>query len=254
MAAGEDQAAALAEPGRGREEAFGAGVGECAEGRGGRGDLALGLQAVGQTELRDVGEGMLAVALEEGVVDRLGQIVLALGKVDAGEAEPRQRRDGGGLAGGDELLERLGRAGLIEGGHGPFGGFLAPAGELLEADDQGQDGDQHDRDLVAVRVPPVLERLEFVDGFGRGVGEVPVFFCHGLRCPVSAARLAGGGVCVARWWALRDLNPRPRDYESPALTAELRALNQRDLRTILQKAPRNQAETENDPCCAVEPI
>ena len=26
------------------------------------------------------------------------------------------------------------------------------------------------------------------------------------------------------WWALRDLNPGPRDYESPALTAELRAL------------------------------
>jgi hypothetical protein len=25
------------------------------------------------------------------------------------------------------------------------------------------------------------------------------------------------------WWALRDSNPGPRDYESPALTAELRA-------------------------------
>ncbi len=25
------------------------------------------------------------------------------------------------------------------------------------------------------------------------------------------------------WWARRDLNPRPRDYESPALTAELQA-------------------------------
>jgi hypothetical protein len=25
-------------------------------------------------------------------------------------------------------------------------------------------------------------------------------------------------------WAKRDLNPRPRDYESPALTAELLAL------------------------------
>ena len=25
-------------------------------------------------------------------------------------------------------------------------------------------------------------------------------------------------------WARRDLNPRPRDYESPALTAELQAL------------------------------
>ncbi len=26
------------------------------------------------------------------------------------------------------------------------------------------------------------------------------------------------------WWARRDLNPGPRDYESPALTAELQAL------------------------------
>lgn len=25
------------------------------------------------------------------------------------------------------------------------------------------------------------------------------------------------------WWARRDSNPGPRDYESPALTAELRA-------------------------------
>ena len=24
-----------------------------------------------------------------------------------------------------------------------------------------------------------------------------------------------------KWWAQRDLNPRPSDYESPALTAEL---------------------------------
>ena len=27
----------------------------------------------------------------------------------------------------------------------------------------------------------------------------------------------------AEWWARRDLNPGPRDYESPALTAELQA-------------------------------
>ena len=26
------------------------------------------------------------------------------------------------------------------------------------------------------------------------------------------------------WWARRDLNPQPRDYESPALTVELQAL------------------------------
>jgi hypothetical protein len=28
------------------------------------------------------------------------------------------------------------------------------------------------------------------------------------------------------WWARRDLNPQPRDYESPALTVELQALVQ----------------------------
>ncbi len=26
---------------------------------------------------------------------------------------------------------------------------------------------------------------------------------------------------VVKWWAQRDLNPRPSDYESPALTTEL---------------------------------
>jgi hypothetical protein len=29
---------------------------------------------------------------------------------------------------------------------------------------------------------------------------------------------------MACWWARRDLNPQPRDYESPALTVELQAL------------------------------
>ena len=28
---------------------------------------------------------------------------------------------------------------------------------------------------------------------------------------------------TAEWWARRDLNPQPRDYESPALTVELQA-------------------------------
>jgi len=30
---------------------------------------------------------------------------------------------------------------------------------------------------------------------------------------ILSLSLAGGG-----WWARRDLNPRPEDYESPALT------------------------------------
>ena len=31
-------------------------------------------------------------------------------------------------------------------------------------------------------------------------------------------------VILINWWARRDLNPQPRDYESPALTVELQAL------------------------------
>jgi hypothetical protein len=30
-------------------------------------------------------------------------------------------------------------------------------------------------------------------------------------------------ICVKAWWARRDLNPQPKDYESSALTVELRA-------------------------------
>ena len=30
--------------------------------------------------------------------------------------------------------------------------------------------------------------------------------------------------CMKKWWAQRDLNPRPNDYESSALTTELWAL------------------------------
>ena len=30
--------------------------------------------------------------------------------------------------------------------------------------------------------------------------------------------------CILFWWACRDSNPEPRDYESPALTVELQAL------------------------------
>ena len=39
-------------------------------------------------------------------------------------------------------------------------------------------------------------------------------------CVRCAARRDDGGI----WWALKDLNLRPTDYESAALTAELRAL------------------------------
>ncbi len=35
-------------------------------------------------------------------------------------------------------------------------------------------------------------------------------------------RVSPAGLPV--WWARRDSNPQPRDYESPALTVELQAL------------------------------
>src|SRR5579884_1650291 len=33
--------------------------------------------------------------------------------------------------------------------------------------------------------------------------------------------------CRFSWWARRDSNPQPRDYESPALTVELQARSER---------------------------
>ena len=46
-------------------------------------------------------------------------------------------------------------------------------------------------------------------------------------CPSCGRKLAGNPIwemtdCIF-WWALRDSNPGPTDYESAALTAELRA-------------------------------
>ena len=40
----------------------------------------------------------------------------------------------------------------------------------------------------------------------------------------GGGRSRGRG-CQGLWWALKDLNLRPTDYESAALTAELRALS-----------------------------
>ena len=36
-------------------------------------------------------------------------------------------------------------------------------------------------------------------------------------------RLSSQIAVLIQWWARRDLNPQPRDYESPALTVELQA-------------------------------
>src|SRR5690242_13053236 len=55
-------------------------------------------------------------------------------------------------------------------------------------------------------------------------------FFPAMLCPQKQAGAIGmpvGGVTQRRagvyWWALKDLNLRPTDYESAALTAELRA-------------------------------
>ena len=42
---------------------------------------------------------------------------------------------------------------------------------------------------------------------------------RGWEMPESSWR-----AIVVQWWARRDSNPQPRDYESPALTVELQAL------------------------------
>jgi hypothetical protein len=46
--------------------------------------------------------------------------------------------------------------------------------------------------------------------------------------PLDTSVLGERSVSVPElwWWARRDLNPQPRDYESPALTVELQALQQ----------------------------
>ena len=45
----------------------------------------------------------------------------------------------------------------------------------------------------------------------------------GERATVPGGEFASGDGGKQRWWARRDLNPQPRDYESPALTVELQA-------------------------------
>ena len=48
--------------------------------------------------------------------------------------------------------------------------------------------------------------------------------CLHVSFIVSPACLSAGKSACKCWWARRDSNPQPRDYESPALTVELQAL------------------------------
>jgi hypothetical protein len=51
-------------------------------------------------------------------------------------------------------------------------------------------------------------------------------YCNLSNCLryVTYYRELSGNTFGNFWWARRDLNPQPRDYESPALTVELQAL------------------------------
>ena len=44
---------------------------------------------------------------------------------------------------------------------------------------------------------------------------------RGMRPQVAEVQILLYFQGFSRWWAQRDLNPRPSDYESPALTPEL---------------------------------
>ena len=46
----------------------------------------------------------------------------------------------------------------------------------------------------------------------------------GLREYLKQKNCSDGHRYSKEWWARRDSNPQPRDYESPALTVELQAL------------------------------
>lgn len=50
---------------------------------------------------------------------------------------------------------------------------------------------------------------------------------------------------VKAWWARRDLNPQPRDYESPALTVELQARKLFKSRYFLYLPPSSLNDFDN---------
>lgn len=76
--------------------------------------------------------------------------------------------------------------------------------------------------------------LSFRNGFARGA----ISAVHSILIFHEPLKLAVTGLYPLNnqwflegkgWWAQRDLNPRPSDYESPALTAELWALSSKGL-------------------------
>jgi hypothetical protein len=49
-------------------------------------------------------------------------------------------------------------------------------------------------------------------------------YADAIHIPASESMQRSFCKLLILWWARRDLNPQPRDYESPALTVELQAL------------------------------
>ena len=70
-----------------------------------------------------------------------------------------------------------------------------------------------------VRCPGSGERASPAFGTKTGSGSgMSQFTSHGRKLKERNARKSH-----ILWWARRDSNPQPRDYESPALTVELQA-------------------------------
>ena len=60
--------------------------------------------------------------------------------------------------------------------------------------------------------------LPAAESFGVTTGDLFGWLHHNLGSRIRRHR-----TLIADWWARRDLNPEPKDYESSALTVELRA-------------------------------
>ena len=75
-----------------------------------------------------------------------------------------------------------------------------------------------------LRLEPALNFIDatlrsLIDDLRSGKRDAPHF---DTRCPVLPSQWGKRGMNIKikqqKWWIRRDLNPRPRDYESPALT------------------------------------
>ena len=143
----------------------------------------------------------------------------------------------GGVETAEEALDALeGEAGAFEGfdrvGEGRCGGVGGDGLDLAEAFGHGGlvgGAEVFVADEVEARVAELEGALDEqgILGGGETAGEGEPAEEGRKNAFTHAASAAGLAPGVSRemrgWWALRDSNPQPRDYESPALTVELRA-------------------------------